>query len=201
VLIKACISQIGQPSTGTLRTTCAHKLSGDVLFRTHVTADPTYGTYTAACNTDAWDPATNTQLWQFRSDPFNTSRYLLTPYGSDPSNQSPQCVTTCFTSSDTNCTANGRITAYGTTTEARAIFTELCDQIQQYPSGTKDYDTGEALELLPGAVGAHSGLHHALQSILAQWICCTMACLHRPRCRCRCASAPARGAIPFCTLF
>jgi hypothetical protein len=110
---------------------------------------PTYSVHTAACNTGPYDPASNTQLWQFRSDPFNSARYLLTPWGPDPSGGEPQCATTCFTTADTGCTSNSRISAYAGTAQARRVFTEVCDQVQSY--GFDGFDDGEALTLLPGA--------------------------------------------------
>lgn len=73
----------------------------------------------------------------------NASQYVLVPWGPDPRGDEPQCLTQCFRSADTNCTGNGRIVEYGTTTEARTMVSEVCDELTGYS------DPGEPIEVAP----------------------------------------------------
>jgi hypothetical protein len=103
-----------------------------------------YRILVTACNSDDWEPSINNQLWQFRADPSNTTRYVLVPWGPDANGKSPQCASSCWSSTDTNCSTTGYYPSKdGGASNSRNLFSEVCESLQG-----KTGDPYESLSLL-----------------------------------------------------
>jgi hypothetical protein len=105
-----------------------------------------------ACDSPASWFTTHPQLFNIRVDPTNSSRNVLVPWGPDPDNEFPQCVTSCRSSSDLPCAATGFYPAFPGD-DARTLLSDQCETIT-----LKDLDpavqaaaadTWENIELLP----------------------------------------------------